>query len=305
MTSVLINIIPITDEVLPVTDDANEDYEPKMLVEDRNQGEMDMIFWAALIIFLSVQASLRTFYPDIKDYIAIGKFDIIMSNLWAFFPICQSQGLLLKFLLICTCWYSILWHWSCVGFAMPGSSDTYGGLDTMFSALVIQTYAFSWFPKLKTYIPRKKDEQGKCGWWYKSCRGHPKHTSEWRCRWTPNMICNVFFCVLMGVLYIENWPWYIYDVSIEVVICYCSIILAFILAIWHLIRGKMQVGRKYRKNFIFWTVAGIPLGIVAYIYKIKSNNKDIDSNVNHSVWHACIFSCAYCLSRAQEYLEIY
>lgn len=109
----------------------------------------------------------------------------------------------------------------------------------------------------------------------------------------------------MGILYFENWPWFNGEVSVEVVICSCCIILAFILAIWHLVRGNMQVGKKYRKNFILWTLSGIALGVTAYIYKIKSNNKNIDSNINHSVWHACIFSCAYCLSRAQEYLEIY
>lgn len=279
---------------------------PDRMVElDKNQGEMDMIFWAALVIFLCVQGTLRTIYPEAKDYIAVGKFDIIMSNLWAFFPIAQSQGLLLKVLLICTCWYSFLWHWVLVGFAMPGNSNTYGSLDTMFSALVIQTYAFSWFPKFKTFKPTLEDEKARCGWWYKSCRGHPKHASEWRCRWTPNMVLNLGSCIIMGIIYLLNWPCFVYGISIEVYICVLSIILAFLLAIWHLMRGNMQVGRKYRKNFIFWTVVGIPLGIVAYVYKIKSNNKDIDSNVNHSVWHACIFSCAYCLSRAQEYLEIY
>lgn len=294
-------------DTLPVT--CNENIEiitrNKMIKLYRNQGEMDMIFWGALIVFLCIQASLRTLYPNLKDYIAIGKFDIIMSNLWAFFPICQAQGLLLKMLLICTCWYSFLWHWSSVGFAMPGSTETYGGLDTMFSALVIQSYAFSWFPKMKTYHPTEEDEKGRCGWWYKSCRGPPKYSSEWRCRWTPNLIFNVIFCIFMGVLYFENWPWFNGEISVEVVICSCCIILAFILAIWHLLRGNMQVGKKYRKNFIIWTLSGIALGVTAYIYKIKSNNKNIDSNINHSVWHACIFSCAYCLSRAQEYLEIY
>ena len=294
-------------DTLPIT--CNENIEiithNKMIKFYRNQGEMDMIFWGALIFFLCIQASLRTLYPDLKDYIAIGRFDIIMSNLWAFFPICQAQGLLLKMLLICTCWYSFLWHWSSVGFAMPGSQETYGSLDTMFSALVIQSYAFSWFPKIKTYNPTEENEKGRFGWWYKSCRGHPKYSSEWRCRWTPNMICNVLFCIMMGLLYFTHWPWFNGDLSVEVFICICCIILAFILAIWHLVRGNMQVGKKYRKNFILWTISGVTLGITAYIYKIKSNTKDVDSNVNHSVWHACIFSCAYCLSRAQEYLEIY
>ena len=80
-----------------------------------------------------------------------------MSNLWAFFPICQAQGLLLKMLLICTCWYSFLWHWSSVGFAMPGRTETYGGLDTMFSAWLFKL-CFSWFQK-ETYHPTEEDEK--------------------------------------------------------------------------------------------------------------------------------------------------
>lgn len=276
----------------------------KVLDEDEDQGEMDMIFWGGLIIYTILQCFMSSFYPDDKDYEAIGKFNIVMTNLWAFFPIMQAQGLLLKTLLILTCWYSILWHWTQAGFPMPGDKMIYGNLDAMFSALVIQAYALSWFPKLKTYKPTKEDESGRCGWWYKSCRGPPKETSEWRCRWTPNLIGIVIVCIIFGLIYYYDWkkPG---GSDLPLYMCWGSIGLAVILALYHLFRGKMKVGRRYRRNFVFWVITGIPFGIIAFIYKSKSNVGDKDSYMQHSIWHVYVFSCAYCLSRAQEYLEIY
>ena len=200
-----------------------------------------MIFWGGLLIYSIVNMSLTHIYPDNNDYQAVGKFNLIMSNLWAFFPIMQAQGLWLKILLIGTCWYSILWHWTQAEFPMPGSSDLYGTLDTCFSCCIIIAYAISWLPKIKTYKPT---------------------------------------------------PWF-------------SIGVAVVVALWHLFKGKMRPGAGYRLNFIFWVVSGFIFGPVAFVYKSKSDIRDVDRWVYHSTWHVYVFSCAYAFSRAQEYLEIY
>ena len=277
----------------------------KILDEDEDQGEMDMIFWGGLLIYSIVNMSLTHLYPDNKDYQAVGKFNLIMSNLWAFFPIMQAQGLWLKGLLIGTCWYSILWHWTQAKFPMPGSSDMYGTLDTCFSCCIIIAYAISWLPKIKTYKPTPEDERGKCGWWYKSCRGPPKETSEWRCRWTPNLVLNIIICACVMFYFAYHWPAYINDVDMALLVCWFSIGIAVIVALWHLFRGKMRPGAGYRLNFVFWVVSGFIFGPVAFVYKSKSDLKDVDRWIYHSTWHVYVFSCAYAFSRAQEYLEIY
>lgn len=271
------------------------------LKEDQDQGEMDVVFFMGLICFTLFMVGIDLWYPNKSEKIAIGKFSIIMTNLWAFFPIMQAQGLFLKSLLIGTCWYSILWHWTRVGFEMPGNHDLYGALDAMFSTNLIIAYALSWMPKLKTKRPTMEEERNSC--WYKNCRGPPKETSEWRCRWTPNLLINLLICTVMGIVYMEHWPWYIGNVDIIMLCCWLSIAIAIVMALYQLFRGQMKVGNK--KKFVFWAFLGITFGIVSFVYKVKSDKEGLYSNIHHSVWHVYVMSCAYCMSRGQEYLEIY
>tara|TARA_B100000945_G_scaffold317707_1_gene321084 strand:+ start:815 stop:1732 length:918 start_codon:yes stop_codon:yes gene_type:complete len=304
------DVVQIHPQTLYDEDNDGERYikhnkDEKVLEEDQDQGEMDMIFWGGLAIITIVLSTLSSAYPENEDYEAVGKFALIMSNLWAFFPIMQAQGLWLKILLIGTCWYSILWHWTQVEFPMPGSWELYGTLDTMFSCSIITAYALSWLPKIKTFRPTPEDERGRWGWFYKSCRGPPKETSEWRCRWTPNLIINMFVCFGLMLYFGYHWPTHIAGVDAALVVCWTSISVAFIIAIWHLWKGKMKVGYKFRKNFVFWLGTGMIFGSVAFVYKSKSNARDRNRWVFHSTWHIYVFSCAYCFSRAQEYLEIY
>jgi hypothetical protein len=278
----------------------------KMLEEDDDQGEMDMIFFGGIFVFTISQAILPYVYTTPNDFYYVTRFDIVMTNLWAFFPITQAQGLFLKSLLILTAWYSILWHWTSNDLKFPGNGNLYGTFDTMFSTIIVISYALSWLPKMKTYKPTYEDEHGSFGWWYKSCRGPPRKTSEWRCRWTPNLILNVFVCSIIGIIYAFNWPpmWNGYDMSL--VFCWLSVAIALTVAIWHLTRGKMKIGKTYRTNFIFWVCSGIAMGIVSFVYKNRSNNThDTKWLLYHSIWHVYVFGCAYCMSRAQEYLEIY
>ena len=297
--------------------DADNDFEMAMeekekmktLKEDQDQGEMDMIFLLGLTVVSIVFATLHIAYPDDKDYEAVGDFALIISNIWAFFPIMQAQGLWLKMILICTFWYSVLWHWTELGLsAIPGGKDFYGSMDTMFSYCIITAYAISWLPKCKTYRPTPEDERGKCGLWYKSCRGPPKETAEWRCRWTPNLFLNIIIVgplmIYFGTAKRDTEP-KIEGMSAALIICWSSIGLALVIGLWELLVGKMKIGEKYRRNFAFWLLLGMITGPVAFVYKRKSDLGGINEWIYHSTWHIYVFSCAYCFSRAQEYLEIY
>jgi len=213
----------------------------------------------------------------------------------------QAQGLWLKILLICTCYYSLLWHWTETGAYLPGNPYSYGAWDAIFSTCVIIAYCLSWLPKFNTKIPTPDEERKHC--WYHNCRGRPKETSEWRCRWTPNLILSIFICIICGIILYFQWWSAHFDLTI--VMCWFFISIAFITAIYQLIRGKMKVGGKNRKKFAFWAFLGIVFGPIAFVYKQKSNSHGADSYFFHAIWHVYVFSCAYCFSRASEYLEIY
>lgn len=270
-----------------------------VLAEDQDQGEMDTVFFLSVISYSIYLCFVDILYPLEKDKIAIGKLHLVMSNMFAFYPVMQAQGLWLKLILIMTVYYSILWHWTETGLYLPGDPIVYGKWDAIFSVVSIVTYCLSWLPRLKTKMPTKEEEKRSC--WYHNCRGRPKETSEWRCRWTPNLIINILVGVSSGVFiyFLEDGYFY------QILFCFMSIFIATISALYQLLRGEMVVGKKFRKNFLFWAVVGVGFGFTGFIYKIKANANDENRFFFHSVWHMGVMSSAYSFSRAAEYLEIY
>ena len=95
------------------------------LKEDEDQGEMDIIFFVFLFSYTIYLSCIDFLYQDKNDKNSISKFHLIMSNLWAFFPIMQAQGLWLKILLILTCYFSITWHWTNIGLSLPNDTSFY------------------------------------------------------------------------------------------------------------------------------------------------------------------------------------
>lgn len=265
-----------------------------ILKEDEDQGEMDIAFFLSTGLYTIYLCSIDWLYDE-EDGIAVNNFHIIMSNLWAFFPIMQAQGLWLKSLLLLSCYFSIVWHWTAdLEIPLPSDSDFYGKGDVVFSILTIISYCLSWVPRFNTKIPTKEEERS-C--WYYNCRGRPKETSEWRCRWTLNLILNIYLCLTFGIILFVTWD---EDVeSIQIFLCWMFISVAIVSALYQLYRGEMSVGNKYRKNFIFWVGIGSLFGIVSFIHKIR------DDHNSHCIWHVYVMACAYCFSRASEYLEIY
>ena len=270
----------------------------KTLKEDEDQGEMDIIFFVFLFSYTIYLSCIDFLYQDKNDKNSISKFHLIMSNLWAFFPIMQAQGLWLKILLILTCYFSITWHWTNIGLSLPNDTSFYRIFDAVFSIITIISYSLSWIPKCK-----QKQLKYKNNYWTNHCLGQPKETSEWRCRWTFNLVFNIITCIIFGViLYTTDGASGYY---VQLICCWVFISIAVISALYQLFKGDMTIGKKYRKNFIFWAFLGISFGCISFIYKMKSDNLDENSLLNHSVWHTYVMSCAYSFSRASEYLEIY
>lgn len=265
-----------------------------ILDEDEDQGEMDTIFFLSTTLYTIYLCSIKTWYNE-EDSVNVNNFHLIVSNMWAFFPVMQAQGLWLKILIICSSYFSVVWHWTAdLDMPLPADKDFYGKGDVVFSILTIISYCLSWVPKFKTYVPTRQQER-KC--WYYNCRGRPKETSEWRCRWTLNLMINIVICCTFGIILFVTWE---HEIEmIQIILCWVFICVAVLSALYQLFRGELRVGHRFRKNFIFWVVVGTLLGIVAFMHKVRS---DINS---HSIWHVYVMSCAYSFSRASEYLEIY
>lgn len=269
------------------------------LEEDEDQGEMDTVFFLSLFSYTIYLASIDLLYSNKEDKSNVGKFNLIMSNLWVFFPVMQAQGLWLKSLLILTCYYSMSWHWFNIGFSLPGGKDMYRILDAVFSIVTIISYSLSWIPK----CGQNNDLKLKNDFWHKHFLGPPRETSEWRCRLTPHLLINIFTCILLGsILYVSNGA---EGTDIQIICCWGFITIAVFSALYQLFRGDLSIGNKYRTNFAFWVLIGVVFGAVSFVYKTKSDNRYENSFFNHSVWHVYVFSCAYSFSRASEYLEIY
>jgi hypothetical protein len=283
-------VVPKPD-VLPLTKSI-------VLSEDDDQGEMDIVFGVGLFVYFTYLLCSNYIYEDYVDQLNVAKFHIIMSNLWAFFPIMQAQGLWLKFLLIMTCYFSITWHWNNIGMELPNVTDYYKKMDTVFSIMTIVCYCISWMPRFHTRRYTIEEEKKNCCLRY--FRGNPKKTSEWRCRLTTSLVINVFVCSIVGVIIYNNGKF-----DVELGVCMAFIMIAVLLALYQLKRGIMVVGKKYRKRFIGWASIAILLGMMAFYFKGKTYLNLADALIKHSLWHTFVFSSAYSFSRASEYLDIF
>lgn len=116
-----------------------------------------------------------------------------------FFPCNASSRIMVKSLLILTCYYSMSWHWFNIGFSLPGDKDMYRILDAVFSIVTIISYSLSWIPK----CGQNNDLKLKNDFWHKHFLGPPRETSEWSCRniYTNYMLLGFYyncctFCVI-------------------------------------------------------------------------------------------------------------
>ena len=277
-------------QVLPqFTEQPDKPCQP--LKEDEDQNEMDVIFFLATTLYVSYLLSIDVMYDD-KQGVAVNNFHLIISNVWVFFPFLQAQGIWLKSLLLLAAYFSLVWHWSSdLGNALPAEPAIYGRGDLIFSILTIISYCLSWLPKVPVTDSAKK------GWWYANCRGKPKETAEWRCRWTVNLIINVGVCLVFGAILFVTWDGPEVH-QIQILLCWVFITVALVCALYQLLKGQLRVG-KNRNKFIFWVAVGTVFGTVSFVHKLKPSYNA------HSLWHVFVMSCAYCFSRASEYLEIY
>ena len=264
------------------------------LREDDDQNDLDSIFFVSLFLY-SVYVTLIPWIYDEKDAIAVNNFHLIISNFFGVFSVLQAQGMWLKSLLMLTIYFSMVWHWtSDLNLPLPHDEKLYGKGDSILSILTIISYCLSWIPKFKVYEPTEEEEKKL---WYRYFRGSPKQTGEWRCRFTLNLMVNIFICLIFGVLlYLtadnEN------SQDIQITICWAFIFVALVSGFYQLYKKERTIGTKKKKKFVFWLSIGTLYGIVAFLQKVQHTVN------SHIFWHLYVMGCAYSFSRTAEYLEI-
>ena len=259
------------------------------LVEDDDQYEIDVVFF---VFLLSYTIYLTTIHEDVQ---VVGKFNIVFSNLFSFFPIYQAQGLFLKSVLLGTLYYSLCYHYVEIGNKLPYSIEYYKLLDVVFSTCIIFAFSISWFPDCLEYEPSKEHLKRNC--WYRNCVGKPKDTAEWKLRFTVKNVVIMLSTLVLSIIV------YNYDsFGLRLAVAIGSIVLAFLLSFLQLYLKHMLVSKKNRIKFLCWVFFGCLLGSVGFIYKMNSFTETY-GYLHHSVWHAYVFSCAYCFTRAAEYIS--
>jgi len=259
----------------------------KVLTEDDDQGEMDASFMVTVTLYSLFVAFRKSFFSG-EDYESVGKFAVVMTNMFALFPIMQAQGIWLKLLLFVTCFSSLTWHWTEVGMKLPGRSDyvdSYGAMDVCCSVMTIVSYCLQWIP----LSPPEHTEIE--NFWQRNFFGRPRETAEWRCRLTVGLCVNIVLTLTSGIV-VYSFRQYTVHVGLG------SIAVALLLSLYHLKRGGMTVGKKFRHKFARWATMGILFGASSFLFKSAD-----DELYFHSMWHVYVFSAAYSFSRASEYLS--
>lgn len=252
------------------------------LEEDDDQNELDGAFFIITMVYSIFVFTSKDIFTE-ADYEGLGKFCLVMSNMFAFFPILQAQGIWLKLLLMTNAVSSMMWHWIEVGQHLPGNPELYAHLDRCFSIMSITSYCVQWLPiRAKQVKPNT--------FWKRHFMGEPKETAEWRCRFTIGLFVNIVISVGAGYLIYKD------DSSVSIV-GLSMICMAIVLSIYHISIGEMCIGNKYRLKFAMWILLGSVIGILAFGYKTR------ETYMTHSLWHTYVFSSAFCFSRALDYLQ--
>lgn len=256
----------------------------KTLEEDDDQNETDVVFLFCIILYTSFIFSRHHLFEG-EDYNNVGKFVLIVSNLFCVFPIVQAQGIWMKVLLFCTALSSIMWHWFEIGLTLPGDPVMYGIVDRCLSVMSIASYCMQWLP-----IPYHKTKRKDC---LRHWLGPPQETAEWRCRFTVKLIVNMMITCGVGLLVYQNE-------NIATPLGVGLIVFIVLLSLGYIASGTMTIPKKFKIKFIVCVLCGTVFGLAAFRF-----NKAEESHLyNHSLWHAYIHSSAYCFSRALEYLEL-
>jgi len=236
------------------------------------------------------------------------KIMIIVTNSWAIFPLIVARGIFLKLMIlgamITSFWAHI--HWE--GFKVPGDEDSPGKWDNVFSTMVIVAYCLEWLPDrwFKLCCQLTGQEKAKLGPWVRETFfDRPKHVNACNFRLDWKTFVQVIVTIGLGII-----VWYAYDkddwmhvtdeFSLIDIVCITFVVLGFVWGIVYICSPHhIYDGKKV--NLIVWIIAGTFLGSWAIVSKkLKTDVED----AAHATWHVCIFSAAYCISRAHSYLKI-
>ena len=263
-----------------------------------------IIFPLAVLTFIYLNINIyfwdKPFQEDFQ------KLMVIITNGFGIFPAIVADGFFLKFMIIGTMISSFWAHINWENFSIPGFEASPGKWDNAFSVAVIIAYCCSFFPD--TWFT-------KC---YKSNKRKPRdidyitkpwHTNSCACRLNTKtsyqiLLTSISFIIIF-IFYDENPTIF----SIGEVKFKIGDILCIIFAVFTIIFGVLYIYNTpkilmNKEKFELFIILGIALIIYAVIVKKSGNKSDLPQAV-HAIWHVCIFTGAYCISRAHSYIKLY
>ena len=236
------------------------------------------------------------------------KIMVIVTNSWAIFPLIVARGFFLKLMILGAMVTSFWAHMHWEHFKVPGDEDAPGKWDNVFSTMVIIAYCLEWLPDRWFKLCCQVSMSGRnkmYGWVRETFFDRPKHTNACNFRLDWKTCVQVIITIGMGVI-----VWYGYDkdewmnvtdeFTLIDIVCIAFVGLAIIWGIIYIF-SPHHIYKNKKVNLIVWIVAGAFLGTWAIVSKkLKTDVPD----AAHATWHICIFSAAYCISRAHSYLKI-
>ena len=274
---------------------------------DISSFTIDAIFVPITILVL-VYSMVLVYGWDAEYQNDWSKIMVIVTNSWAIFPLIVARGFFLKLTILGAMITSFWAHMHWEHFKVPGDEDAPGKWDNVFSTMVIVAYCLEWLPDRWFKLccsPSRTDRNKMADWARETFFDRPKHTNACNFRLDWKTCVQVIVTLGMGVI-----VWYAYDkddwmnvtdeFSLVDIVCIAFVGLAIVWGLIYIFSPHhIYDGKKV--NLIVWVVAGAFLGTWAIVSKkLRTDVPD----ASHSVWHVCIFSAAYCISRAHSYLKI-
>ena len=265
-----------------------------------------IIFPLAILTFIYLNVNI--YYWDKPFQNDFQKLMVIITNGFGIFPTIVADGIFLKLMIlgamITSFWAHINWE----NFLIPGFQDDPGKWDNAFSASVIIAYCCSFFPDRWftrcNCKPNKRTPRELKDFLYK-----PKHTNSCSLPLNTKTLCQILCTTISFIIILLNYHSNPTIFSIGSVEFKVGDILCIGFAIFAIIAGCIYVCNtpnhlSNKTEFEIFIILGIGLAIYAIISKKAGENSDLPEAI-HSVWHLCIFTAAYCISRAHSYIKTF
>ena len=262
-----------------------------------------LVFPLALLTIIYLSINIYEWENEFqKDF---QKILVIVTNGFGIFPAIVADGIFLKFMILGAMITSFWAHMNWEEFKTPGFESNPGKWDNAFSVGVIIAYTCTFFPD--RWSCNVKYNKKRTPRFIKETFYEPEYTNSCSLPLNLKTLLQIIFTttafIIVALYYEDN----IVLVNIMTVgfgipdvICIIFVLLALIFGVIYTCNTPEHLISK--TAFIIYILLGIALALTAIISKKTGEKSELKEAV-HSIWHICIFTAAYCISRAHSYIK--